>query len=280
VTNAIEIVLDEEVQKIFDHFAAGFGVAIMFFSPDGQVLKRGLNRANSCFCNIIQDKIFGRNICYVLDESKRRECTERQQPISYRCHAGIEEAVAPIYLEKQLAGFAMIGQFRSTEKISPAVLRKCPVKFRKRLEKAFFELPYFEPERVKDILGLFEVIINYIITREIVQLRGDRVVLKVLRWIEDNLHRKITLDDAAKFAHRSRSTISHLFRRELKMTFQQSIIEARLDRAEQYFRDMPDTTVAEVATKVGIDDQFYFSRLYRKNRGQTPTQYRDSFKKN
>ena len=156
MTNAIEIVLDEEVQKIFDHFAAGFGVAIMFFSPDGQVLKRGLNRANSCFCNIIQDKIFGRNICYVLDESKRRECTERQQPISYRCHAGIEEAVAPIYLEKQLAGFAMIGQFRSTEKISPAVLRKCPVKFRKRLEKAFFELPYFEPERVKDILGLFE----------------------------------------------------------------------------------------------------------------------------
>jgi AraC-like DNA-binding protein len=276
--NAIEIVLDEEIQKIFDHFAAGFGVTMMFFDPDGTILRRGMNRANSRFCQLIQDDIFGPESCLVMDESKRQESIEKQGIVNYRCHAGIEEAIAPIYVEKQLAGFAMIGQFRSGKAICPAVYKACPAESRKELEAAFHALPYFEPERVKDVLGLFSVMTDYIITKEIIQLRGDRIVHRVLGWIEDNLHHRIKLDDAAKFAHRSRSTISHLFRRELKMSFQQSVIEARLERAEKYFRESPDSTIAEIASRVGIEDQYYFSRLYRKNRGQSPTQYRDSFK--
>ena len=276
--NAIEIVLDEEIQKIFDHFAAGFGVTMMFFAPDGTILRRGLNRPNSCFCQLIQDEIFSTESCTVMDESKRQESIKKQGIVNYRCHAGIEEAIAPIYVEKQLAGFAMVGQFRSTDTMCPAVLAACPVDLRSKLDEAFHALPYFEPERVKDVLGLFSVMTDYIIAKEIVQLRGDRIVLRVLAWIEENLQQRITLDAAARFVHRSRSTISHLFRSELKMSFQQSVIEARLDRAEKYFREFPDATISEIASQVGIEDQYYFSRLYRKNRGQTPTQYRDSFK--
>ncbi len=277
--NAIEIVLDEEIQKIFDHFAAGFGIVMMFFAPDGTILRRGLDRHNSSYCQLIQDEIFGAESCTGMDESKRLESIKKQQIVNYRCHAGIEEAIAPIYVEKQLAGFAMIGQFRSSKAICPAVYKACPPHLREQLEKAFYALPYFEPERVKDILGLFSVLTDYIITKEIVQVRGDRIVLRVLAWIEENMERRIKLDDAARYVHRSRSTISHLFRSELKMSFQQSVIEARLNRAEKYFRETPDATVAEIALRVGIEDQYYFSRLYRKNRGKSPTQYRDAFKK-
>jgi AraC-like DNA-binding protein len=274
IHNAIQVVLDEEIQGIFDHFAAAFGLSIMFFSSDGQVLRRGLDRPNSCFCQLIQEKVFSPRQCLVLDEAKRQESMEQHRTINYRCHAGIEEAIAPVYVEEQLAGYAMIGQFRSTHAICPDVLAACPAEWRVQLEEAFQALPHFEPDRVKNVLGLFSVMIDYSLAKEIVQLRGDRIVMRVLQWIEKNLDQPITLDAAAAFAHRSRSTISHLFRRERNMSFQETVIEARLARAERYFRESPDATVAEIAERVGISDQYYFSRLYRKYRGRTPSEYR------
>jgi AraC-like DNA-binding protein len=276
--NSLEIILDEDIQNIFDHYAACFNMSILFYAPDGKILRR--SKKNSAFCELIQNKIFGREKCITLDETKRRECLEKKGIVSYRCHAGIEEAIAPIYIEKKLAGYAMIGQFRSTKHISSKLCTKCSGKTRKKLEIAFEELPYFPPSKVKDILGLFSVISEYIVAREMIVLKGDRLINRTQDWISNNFHRKITLAEAAKHTGRSCSTLSHQFRQKLGLSFQEAVINARLDRAEQYFRENPELSIQEVAAKIGYDDQYYFSRIYKKYRLRPPRDYRNYIRKN
>ena len=50
-------------------------------------------------------------------------------------------------------------------------------------------------------------------------------------------------------------------------------IEAKLDKAEEYFRTIPGISIGEVSEKLGYDDQFYFSRIYKKFRKIPPKEY-------
>ena len=56
------------------------------------------------------------------------------------------------------------------------------------------------------------------------------------------------------------------------------LLEKKLEKAEEYFCMKPEMSIEEVAEKVGFQDQFYFSRLYRKYRGIPPSEYRSTFR--
>ena len=275
MNNTLNIILHDEIQKIFDNFAESFGITIIFYSLDGRILKRRHGRTNSKFCELIQDRIFDKNKCFTMDEKKCRECASEKKIISYICHAGIEEAVAPIFIDRQLVGYAMIGQFRSTKKLPSEVLKAAKDKdCKSKLLAYFYELPYYDKARIKSMLGLFRILVDYIITKEIVSVRGERIINKSLAYIEQNIHRHISLDEVAQNAGRSRSSISHSFKKILDKSFSEVLIEAKLNKAEEYFSISPNLSVEEVAFKLGYKDPLYFSRLYKKYRGFPPSHYK------
>ena len=269
-----QIILQPEIQKLFDHFCAGFNIRILFYTVDGQVLKTGLFQGNSNFCRMVEE-LYGQHKCVLLDEKMQNECGKKKKVIHYQCHVGIEEAVAPIFLDGQLVGYAMIGQFRSTHEIDRKLLMDWNKKhYAEEIEKAFQELPYFSPNRIHDILGMFAMLVDYIVTKEIVTIRGNPIISRVLTYIEANIYRKITLEEVAQHVGRSHSGITHLFKKELGMSFKEALIEAKLTKAEDYFKNSPDMSIQEVASLVGFDDQFYFSRLFRKYRKNSPSEFR------
>ena len=276
--NTLQLILRSDIQKIFDNFAATVNKKIVFFSPDGKILTRGLNCRNSEFCRIIQTKVFGEEKCLSTDIAKMNESAARKGMVCYRCHAGIQEAVTPIYVENQLAGFAMIGQFRTSLKISSGVKRNCssPAVYDK-LEVAFNKLPYYPPRKLRDVLGMFSMLVDYIVSKELVTLHGDRIISRINAFIDVNLHRSIALAEIAKHAGKSCSSVSHFFRQKLNTSFKRHLLEKKLEKAEEYFHLKPEMSIEEVAEKVGFHDQFYFSRLYRKYRGIPPSEYRRTF---
>jgi len=214
-----------------------------------------------------------------MDESKCRECASQKEVLNYICHAGIEEAIAPIFVEAQLVGYAMIGQFRSTKSLPPEVLKTAQEKDCKtELLEYFYELPYYNKLKIKNILALFSILVDYIITKEIISVKGERLINKTLAYIEQHIDRPISLDEVAKNAGRSRSSISHSFKNILGKPFSKVIIEAKLSKAEEYFKTVPNLSVGEVAFKLGYKDPLYFSRLYKKHKGISPSQYRKSCK--
>lgn len=275
MNKALDIILDDKIQNIFDNFTASFGILILFYSLDGKILRRGQGRMNSKFCQLIQNEIFSASQCISMDERKCRECARQKKIVNYICHAGIEEAIAPIYVETQLAGYAMLGQFRSTRRLPAEVLKIAEKKECKALLlKYFHELPYYDKKQIKNILGLFTILVDYIITKEIISLKGERLINKTLAYIEQNIHRTISLDEVAKNAGRSRSSISHSFKNILGKPFSKVVIEAKLSKAEDYFKNLPDLSIEEVAFKLGYKDPLYFSRLYKKHRGIPPSSFK------
>jgi AraC-like DNA-binding protein/ligand-binding sensor protein len=274
IKDTLKIILKPEIQKLLDCFCSCFDIRTLFYSVSGEIMKVGLGKDDSCFCRLIQNRLFSPAKCIALDEQMRMECARRKEPFSYRCHAGIDEALVPIYVDNNLVGFAMIGQFRTTSEISGSLLRT----WRKEcggteLEDAFRALPYYSPSKVKDILTLFSVMMDYAIAEEIVTLRGNFIINKIMSHIEQHIDRNVTLQEAAKVADKSTSTVSHTFKSMTGRTFKQNMLNAKFDKADEYFRIAPGLSVKEVAEKVGFDDPFYFSRIYKNYRKISPSQF-------
>ncbi|MFA6568760.1 MAG: PocR ligand-binding domain-containing protein [Victivallales bacterium] len=278
VKPSIELILHDEVQKLLDLFSAVLKARIVFYAPDGKIIRSNRQHRNSEYCRLIQENIFNPDICASLDAAKQAECLTRKSLVCYQCHAGLKEAVAPVLIDGRLAGFVMIGQFRDISGVPAHVIRRCRGRAAvSRLKRAFSSLPYIAAVELNDILGMFMMLVDYIVARELVGLRGNWVVEKVGQYIDRHFAEKVKIEDVAKFTGRSVSSLSHLLRKKYGFTFKQMLIEKRLSQADGLLKSRPELSMGEIAGRSGFDDRFYFSRIYRKYRKKTPTQSRSQF---
>lgn len=278
--SSLEIILKPEVQEIFDNFSSCFGIRIAYFSPDGKEIQTGLAKPISSYCKLFRSLLNGEKQCLALDESKRKEAVSKRNMVVYQCHAGLTEAVVPLYIEDSLIGFIMIGQIRSSKTIPRKMLNTWNSTFNSSnvFQDAFSELPFISEEQLPSILKLFNVIVEYILMRNMVALKGSLTIDKILRFIKSRPKEDISLSRVSKLVGKSPSTVSHLFTRVTGKSFKQNVIEIKLAQAENYLRGNPEMTIAEVAYKLGYKDPFYFSKLYKKYRGYAPSRFRTSQK--
>lgn len=105
------------------------------------------------------------------------------------------------------------------------------------------------------------------------QVKNHQIINKIKRFIMDNYQRNIGLEDIAKSVYLSTYYISHIFKEEQGLTLMEYITKVRLEEAKKLLRN-PNYTVNDIASKVGYSDSSYFSKIFRRNEGMTPTQFR------
>lgn len=101
---------------------------------------------------------------------------------------------------------------------------------------------------------------------------GDRIA-EVLNYIERNLHKGVTLEDAAEFARISPCYLSRLFRKEMDTTFIAYVKAQRIERAKVLLRDS-DLPVGNVSLDLSFNDANYFCKAFKKEVGLSPSEYR------
>ena len=194
-----ELFLSDEVQSLLDHFAATLDIRVTFFSADGRTLRRGRQMRNSDYCRMVQRELGTLRQCVSLDADKQQEAVQQRGIIDYQCHAGLREAIAPVFIHDQLAGFLMIGQFRINDAPPECMLERCSSEEqRRKLEQSFRELPRISAEKLENVLGLFKMLIDYIVVRELAVLQGDRLRNDIDRYLERHCTEPIRLPEMAK----------------------------------------------------------------------------------
>ncbi|MDO5134546.1 MAG: AraC family transcriptional regulator [Eubacteriales bacterium] len=104
------------------------------------------------------------------------------------------------------------------------------------------------------------------------QAEAPELIDEIVRYLEENLGDKITLDYAACLFHISKSTVSQLFRRHLNISFYQYLTQRRLIAAKE--RILQGCPFDQVALEIGFSDYSTFFRAFRREYGISPSQYR------
>lgn len=103
-------------------------------------------------------------------------------------------------------------------------------------------------------------------------LEYDRIK-KILSYIEENYHNKITLNDIAGHIHLCESECTRLFKRHMNTTLFAFLQEYRIERSLEFLQD--DQPVSAVADKAGFSDPNYYSKVFAKIKGCSPREYRN-----
>lgn len=100
----------------------------------------------------------------------------------------------------------------------------------------------------------------------------DRVE-QAIQYIAEHYSYPITIEDIAGYTGVCRSYLYRMFRKVLKKSPKDYVEEYRIRQACQLLRetDLPITTIAH---SVGYEDNLYFSKAFKKCKGQTPSRYR------
>ena len=95
-----------------------------------------------------------------------------------------------------------------------------------------------------------------------------------IHFMQEHLENRMTLQQAAAYIGYSQSHFSALFRRQTGMSPHAYYNRLKMEHACQLLSET-DLKVNQICHKLGIDDQYYFSRLFSKTIGMSPTEYRE-----
>lgn len=96
---------------------------------------------------------------------------------------------------------------------------------------------------------------------------------QMLTYIEAHYMDPIRLEDIANSAHISTSECLRCFRTLAESTPMQYVTQTRLAKSTELLRST-DLTVTEIAQMCGYQDPSYFTRMFKKHKGTTPTMNR------
>lgn len=160
-------------------------------------------------------------------------------------------------------------------------------------EQVFFEVGLHD-----SILSLFNLIFDEVRTqRPLYQMKACAAILSLIAEVltrerrrdqpnsyqqtvekakylmESNIFRAINLSAISEQLGISTSRLNEIFKTYTSMTPYQYYIHIKIHRAES-FLEQEELSVKEVAYKMGFDDQYYFSRLFKNKTGVSPSDWK------
>lgn len=99
-------------------------------------------------------------------------------------------------------------------------------------------------------------------------------VEKALRYIDENYGKDISLDEMSQMMGISSYYFSKLFKNETGTNFIDYLTNIRINKAKELL-DEGRMSVKEIGLEVGYPDPNYFSRIFKKNVGKSPSEYKE-----
>ena len=101
----------------------------------------------------------------------------------------------------------------------------------------------------------------------------SREVVQALSYVRNHYAEKITGEQIAEELEISYGYFSHLFKKQVGISFVKYLNKYRMDKAEELLKNT-NLKVYEIAEKVGIPEYIYFAQVFRNVKGVSPTDIR------
>jgi two-component system response regulator YesN len=104
---------------------------------------------------------------------------------------------------------------------------------------------------------------------------STRIIHQAKAYISANLHMDLSLEHCAKQVNLSQGYFSNLFKKVLGISFQQFVIQEKMEKAKSML--IGDYQVQEIAQELGYEHRRYFSDIFKKYTGMTPSEFKMSY---
>ena len=99
------------------------------------------------------------------------------------------------------------------------------------------------------------------------------VIDKAREYVISHIDERISLSDVASYAGVSEGYMSKSFKKVMGKSLVDYINTMKVDKAKEIIKTSAYTRINEIALSLGFDNIYYFSKVFRKVTGQSPSEY-------
>ncbi|GAF09490.1 two-component response regulator YesN [Paenibacillus pini JCM 16418] len=103
--------------------------------------------------------------------------------------------------------------------------------------------------------------------------RENHIIHDIAHYLERHYAEDISLQDMATRFFFSREYISRRFKQEFSVNISDFLARIRIEKAKLLLLN-PQLRISQIAEMVGYPDEKYFSKVFKKQEGRTPNEYR------
>lgn len=200
--------------------------------------------------------------------------TSERRPFLHHCWKGVSELIAPALHNGTVILVIYAGVFKYRDHVpNPGAPRE--------MEREYAKLPTLDDsqlERYKDILLLAgQGMISLILNHEDHYHQPTRKTL-IQQYIVNHAHDKATLGELSKTLCLSLSRTRHLVIEEFGAPFHELLTRERVNRSRNLLISS-EAPLKLIASNVGIENVYYFSRCFKKYFGIPPAAYRKKMRR-
>ena len=100
----------------------------------------------------------------------------------------------------------------------------------------------------------------------------------ILEYIQKNYTREISMSDGARAVNYSEPYFCKMFKQQFGQNFTSYVAEYRIGEAKKLLMQ-PNVNVKEVGERVGYPDSNYFTKVFKRMTGESPSEYRNQILK-
>lgn len=134
---------------------------------------------------------------------------------------------------------------------------------------------YLEAKNFSQLLkNLYSRLDDYILEEQKkINKKIGKPISEAVSYIHENYAKPVSQEEVAEKSNISTAYLSKLFKEELGIGFAEYLTQVRLEESEKLLAGTT-LSIKEIAAAVGYPDEKYYSRLFKKNTGIKPTEYR------
>lgn len=211
----------------------------------------------------------GLDFCYRCRTTVQKAVIRHKKSIAGLCVNGVYEYCRPVIYEDRVIGVIFIGNILTGD---PAQRQR----LEKRVGRDLLETmeQSFSPEdcvRIADILESYIVFLfaHYGIEND----DFDPLVENIKNYIRENLTYDFTMEELAAVFNYSPKYIGRIFKIKTGQTIKEYCNRVKVAQARRLLIET-DLSVENVALQAGYSSATYFDRVFRKNTGFSPQEYR------
>lgn len=258
----------EKLKSILDDLGKVTGLTLAILNTEFEFLyTRGKENDGDEFCTSvhkIESCAFG---CLMSDREMLLECQRTKKPVSHICHAGLRDTVVPILKSDVISGYVIIGRVRPHLHFEPKldIFHSDLALWQSRYEK----LSYLSVEQLESFINL----LSHILFENAITIDCGELMDKAVAYIDAHICEPISVGSICSALFVSKNRLYEGFHSYFNCTVNEYVTGKRISLAKKLLL-ATDKPAAEIAAEVGMENYSYFSKLFKRRTGRSPSEFR------
>lgn len=231
------------------------------------------------FCQLIRTDKTGAKECMLCDQRACELAAKRHASYTYRCHAGLTESIAPLFMGNIVIGYLLFGHvfcYPSYEEGIRTIQELCssyqldP----EELRNAALKQKLVSENYITSASHILQAVASYLCLERMAVLKQQELPVQIDAYITEHFTEELDAAFLCQHFQIGKTQLYAIARQNYGMGIAEHIRKLRITKAKDLLAEQADLSITEIASRCGFKDYNYFITVFKRVTGVTPKAYR------